>query len=454
MSGRRVGRYLMQDRIAVGGMASVHIGRILGPAGFSRVVAIKRMHEHLSDDPDFTTMFLDEARLTASVQHPNVVSTIDVVTDGGDLFLVMDYVLGDSLANLMTAARRLGEDIPLPIASSIMTGVLNGLHAAHEACNDRGEPMAIVHRDVSPQNILVGADGIARVADFGVAKATARMHSTQDGKVKGKLAYMAPEQLQRGDVDRRTDVYAAGVVLWELTASKRLFTGDDPASIISAVLRGVPSPPSAHRADVPSVLDAVVSRAIAMRSAARYSTALEFVANLEIAVPPAAPPEVAAWVGAVAGPKLAERRKLMVDTPTATVDWPVSAAGAPHATPVVKQRAARAIWIGAVAVLLLGGIALASSLGFSKRRADPTTPVTSTSAVAIASQSAMPPAGTAPAQDPTAEAPTPAAASHARPNRGSRAAVTPPPQPPPASTCNPPFTIDGNGVKRFKPDCF
>ncbi|HTQ46493.1 MAG TPA: serine/threonine-protein kinase [Polyangiaceae bacterium] len=450
MSGRRVGRYLMQDRIAVGGMASVHIGRILGPAGFSRLVAIKRMHEHLSDDPDFTTMFLDEARLTASVQHPNVVSTIDVVTDQGDLFLVMDYVLGDSLANLMKEAHRLGEDIPLPIASSIMTGVLNGLHAAHEACNDRGEPMAIVHRDVSPQNILVGADGIARIADFGVAKAASRMHSTQDGKVKGKLAYMAPEQLQRGEIDRRTDVYAAGVVLWELTTSKRLFTGDDPASIISAVLRGSQTPPSAHRTDVPSVLDAVVTRALAMSPAARYATALEFVANLEIAVPPASPREVAAWVAAVAGPKLAERRKLMVDMPTATVDWPVTA----PATPAVKQRASRGIWIGGVAVLLLGVLALASSLAFSRRRADPPNPVTSTSAVAIASQAATPPTDTAPAQDPTAEAPAPAPSSRARPNRGSRAAVAPPPQPPPASTCNPPFTIDGNGVKRFKPDCF
>jgi serine/threonine-protein kinase len=203
---------------------------------------------------------------------------------------------------------------------------------------------------------------------------------------------------------------------------------------------------------VPSVLDAVVTRALDMRPADRYPTALEFVANLEVAVPPAAPREVAAWVAAVAGAKLAERRKLMVDMPTATVEWPATAAAAPLATPVVKPRAATlAIWIGAVAVLLLGGIALASSLGFSRRRADPTTPVTSTSAVAVASQSAPPPpADTAPVQDPTAEAPPPAPASRARPNRSGRAAVPPPP----ASSCNPPFTIDGNGVKRFKPDCF
>jgi serine/threonine protein kinase len=485
MSGRRVGRYLMQDRIAAGGMASVHIGRILGPAGFSRIVAIKRLHEHLSTDPEFATMFLDEARLTAIVQHPNVVSTIDVVSDQGDLFLVMDYVLGDSLASLVSDARRLGDAIPLSIASSIMSGGLNGLHAAHEACNDRGEPMGIVHRDVSPHNVLVGADGIARIADFGVAKAAARMHSTQDGKIKGKLAYMSPEQLQSGAVDRRSDVYAAGVVLWEMTTSKRLFSGDDPGAVISAVLRGVPDLPSAHRPDVPQVLDAVVKRAVSMDPAERYPTALDFVADLEIAVPPASPREVAAWVAAVAGPKLSERRRLTVDMPTTSRAMemprptPVPATATPAPTPATPAPApplptavstrpsrARGIWIGGTVLLLLGAIALASSLGVSRLRpataasqasgspADSTGPATSATAAAFATDSVQPSAIPDPSQGPTVEAASLPSASHGRPNHGSRAAIGTGPQPAPPSSCNPPFTIDGNGVKRFKPACF
>src|SRR5580698_4220550 len=205
MSVRRVGRYLMLDRIAAGGMAVVHIGRLIGPAGFARTVAIKRLHEHLSGDPEFTSMFLDEARLAACVQHPNVVATLDIVRDQGDLFLVMDYVLGESLSSLIAEARQKREPIPLRIVSSVVIGVLSGLHAAHEARTDRGEPMNIVHRDVSPPNVLVGADGVARVVDFGIAKAAARMHATEDGKLKGKIAYMAPEQLKRADVDRRAD---------------------------------------------------------------------------------------------------------------------------------------------------------------------------------------------------------------------------------------------------------
>lgn len=459
----------MQDRIAAGGMASVHIGRILGPAGFTRLVAIKRLHEHLSKDPDFATMFLDEARLTAIVQHPNVVSTIDVVSDQGDLFLVMDYVLGESLANLLAEAARLGQPVPLPIASSIMSGVLNGLHAAHEARSDRGEPMGIVHRDVSPHNVLVGADGIARVADFGIAKAATRMHSTRDGKIKGKLAYMSPEQLQREDVDRRADVYGAGVVLWEMTTAKRLFSGDDAGAVISAVRSGAPSPPSAHRADVPPALDDVVRRAVAVDAADRYPTALDFVAHLEVAVPPASPREVAAWVAGIAGPSLAERRKLTVDMPTASqaMEVPLPAVaqpGTPAAkpqpvrplpTPVAKRRrGARGIWIGGGTLLVIAVTAMALSLGISRLRPATAVPQPSDDAprasdpsAVTGAPSAVPSTDPQSSQEPSAESTTPPPASHARPNRGGRAA---PPQP----NCNPPFVIDGNGVKRFKPACF
>jgi len=466
----------MQDRIASGGMASVHIGRILGPGGFTKIVAIKHLHEHLAADPEFAKMFLDEARLTAIVQHANVVSTIDVVADQGDVFLVMEYVLGDSLANLIREARRLGEGIPLPIVTAVMSGALNGLHAAHDACTDRGEPMGIVHRDVSPQNLIVGADGITRVADFGIAKAAARMHSTIGRELKGKFAYMAPEQLRRETVDRRTDVYSAGVVLWEMTTSKRLVSGDDPAALVSAVLAGAFSPPSTYRADVPPELDAVVSRALALDPADRYPTALDFVAHLEVAVPPASSREVAAWVAAVAGQKLGERRKLMVDMPTssgvmevqravpAQVDTPAPtpAPAPPLPTLVLKEpRTGGWIWMGGIALLAIVGIAAASALGVSMfRRATVAPrpsqglPVASDVTIAISVPSAPLPADTQPVPEQTAEAPQPSVPSHARPNRGGRTAPQRQPVQPPQPNCNPPFTVDGDGVKRFKPDCF
>jgi serine/threonine-protein kinase len=222
-----IGRYALYDEIASGGMATVHIGRLLGPVGFSRTVAIKRMHANLAKDPEFVSMFLDEARLAARIRHPNVIGTLDVVALAGELFLVMEYVHGESLFRLMKAARDAGSPIPLPIVSAIMVGVLDGLHAAHEATNEREEPLGIVHRDVSPHNVIVGAsDGLARVLDFGIAKAADRTHSTQDGQIKGKLSYMAPEQLASEAVDRRSDIYAASVVLWEAIAGRRMLSGE------------------------------------------------------------------------------------------------------------------------------------------------------------------------------------------------------------------------------------
>src|SRR5262245_3092434 len=179
---RVVGRYALYGEIASGGMATVHFERLLGPVGFSRTVAIKRLHPQFAKDPEFVSMFLDEARLAARIRHPNVVATLDVVATKGELFLVMEYVQGESLSRLARAVMARGENLPPRIVASIMCGVLHGLHAAHEARDQRGEPLGIVHRDVSPQNVLVGIDGTARVVDFGVAKASGRHQSTRKGK--------------------------------------------------------------------------------------------------------------------------------------------------------------------------------------------------------------------------------------------------------------------------------
>ena len=211
---RTIGRYRIFDEIASGGMGTVHYGRMSGAAGFARTVAIKRLHPQFSKSPEFVEGLIDEARVAARIRHPNVVATLDVLAEEGEMLLVMEYVEGVTLSHLM---RELGRDdvkIPVPVAVGIMTGALYGLHAAHEAVGEDGVPLEVVHRDVSPQNIIVGVDGVARVVDFGVAKAVGRLQTTTDGRIKGKIAYMPPEQLRGRPVDRRADVYAPrGVVL-------------------------------------------------------------------------------------------------------------------------------------------------------------------------------------------------------------------------------------------------
>src|SRR5689334_13290462 len=181
----RIDRYELYDVIAAGGMATVHVGRLVGPAGFGRTVAIKRLHPHLARETDFVAMLTDEARVTGRIGHPNIVPTLDVVASGGEFFLVMEYVPGLTLAALMANAALDGERVPVPIACAVMAGVLRGLDAAHEARDENGRPLEVVHRDVSPQNILVGADGVARLLDFGDAKAVGRLHTTPEGQPKG-----------------------------------------------------------------------------------------------------------------------------------------------------------------------------------------------------------------------------------------------------------------------------
>jgi serine/threonine-protein kinase len=307
---RMLGRYALYEKIASGGMASVHIGRLLGPVGFARMVAIKRMHPHVAEDPEFVSMFLDEAHLASRVRHPNVIPTLDVVSMEGELFLVMDYVPGESLARLLSASAKRGARMSPEIAASIMAGVLHGLHAAHEARSDQGAPLDIVHRDVSPHNILVGTDGVARVLDFGVAKAAGRIQTTREGQLKGKLAYMAPEQV-RGAVSRRTDVYAASIVLYEAVAGKRLFRGDNDAQILDEILRGCHEPPSAFAEGLPPVFDALTMRGLSVDPSARFSTAREMGCALEAALRIATSSQVGEWVAATAKDALEERRALV-----------------------------------------------------------------------------------------------------------------------------------------------
>jgi len=303
---RVVGRYALYNEIAAGGMATIHVGRLLGPVGFARTVAIKRMHPQFAKDPEYVSMFLDEARLAARIRHPNVIGTLDVVALSGELFLVMDYVHGETFGRLMRTCREKNVPIPRSVVSAIMVGVLDGLHAAHEAKSDRGEPLGIVHRDVSPQNIMVGADGVPRVLDFGIAKATDRSRSTQDGQFKGKLRYVPPEQFH-GIVTRTSDVYAAAVVLWEAFTGRRLFEAKSDAETLAMVLAPKVVPPTRYVPSLPKEVERVVMRGLSVAPEGRYQTAREMARALSNALPMANAHDVAEWLQSVAGDAMAER---------------------------------------------------------------------------------------------------------------------------------------------------
>lgn len=307
-----VGRYVLHREIAAGGMATVYLGRMAGPAGFARVVAIKRMHDIYAADPDLVSMFIDEAALAARIQHPNVAATLDVVAKHKEIFIVMDYVHGESLAALLRTARKRREQVPVNVVSSILCGVLAGLHAAHTARGESGELLHLVHRDVSPQNILVGPEGLARVVDFGVAKAASRVHTEGNTDGRGKLGYTAPERLGLPPVcDARADIFSAAVIAWEMLAGRRLFTGVDEKSLLADVLGGPIPDFSQTRKDVTPDLWAVLKKGLERSHDARWESAEAFSRAIEDAAPVATARNVGSWVMSLARDSIAQREGFM-----------------------------------------------------------------------------------------------------------------------------------------------
>jgi serine/threonine-protein kinase len=303
----RLGKYELLCELASGGMGTVHVARQLGAAGFSRLVVVKRLHPHLAKLPELRNMVRDEADLASQIRHPNVVPVVDVIEHGNELCLVLEYVPSVSLAALNRAAQEKGQVLDPAIASRIVLDVLAGLHAAHEVRDMAGVPLAIVHRDVSPQNVIVGADGSARLIDFGIAKAAVRFARTKTGDLKGKLSYMSPEQLQRKDVDRRADVYATGLVLFEALTGAPLYTGEDEGAIVLSILMGesadlVPKGFSRAASDV-------VGKALAAAPDDRFATARAFQEALEAVMPPASTNDVADVVNRLCGPSLEQGRE-------------------------------------------------------------------------------------------------------------------------------------------------
>jgi serine/threonine-protein kinase len=308
-----VGRYALFEQFAAGGMATVHFGRLDGAGGFSRVVAIKRLLPHLVENQEFTEMLLKEARLAARVRHPNVAATLDVVATKGDVLLVLDYVHGEALSTLCrTQAKQKKEQVPLPIAVGIILDMLQGLAAIHDATDEKGRSLSLVHRDISPPNVLVGADGAARVLDFGIATALDHIEETAPERRKGKRGYMSPEQLRGERLTQRSDVFSAGIVMWELLALRRLFPADQEKEPGDAVQRGGYPRVSQFRPDLPPELDAIVARALELDPAQRFATMHDLADAVEAAAPARANARrIGEWVNELARDALAERNRMV-----------------------------------------------------------------------------------------------------------------------------------------------
>lgn len=281
LAGRQLGRYEVLTQLASGGMAGVYVARAKGVAGFERLVAVKVLHPHLAYEDEFISMFLDEARLAARIRHPNVVGTLDISdTQGDGFFLVMEYIEGDHLGALLAAAARAGERVPTPIVARIVLDALHGLSAAHELTDETGDRLELVHRDISPHNVMVGVDGIGRLTDFGVAKAEKRLTSTRAGHFKGKLAYMAPEQASTGHADQRSDLFAMGILLWESLTGRRLFRADNNAATLTKILQE-PIPSVSELVPELAPFDALLKRALTREPDERFQSAEEFAEALE-----------------------------------------------------------------------------------------------------------------------------------------------------------------------------
>jgi serine/threonine-protein kinase len=280
-AGHRLGRYEILAKLASGGMAVVYVASAQGAAGFERLVALKVLHANLAYEDEFIHMFLDEARLAARIRHPNVVPTIDIsdsIQTG--YFLVMEYIEGDHLGALLSGAHRAGGRLSLAVILRIVADALAGLGAAHALADDNGRPLQLVHRDVSPHNVLVGCDGVSRLTDFGVAKAEDRLTHTRDGQVKGKLAYMAPEQASSGVSDQRSDLFSMGIILWECVTGRRLFRADSTAATLHKLLNDEIAPPSAIDPDL-TPFDGVLRKALDRDPSARFQSTDEFIEAIE-----------------------------------------------------------------------------------------------------------------------------------------------------------------------------
>ncbi len=471
-----LGRYEVFDAIASGGMATVHFGRIRGDAGFARTVAIKRMHKQLAMNEEIVRMFMDEARLVARIRHPNVLPILDVVEEGEEIFLVMEYLHGEPLDRLVH--RPQSSPVPPAIATALFADVLHGLHAAHEATTTDGQPLGIVHRDVTPHNMLVGVDGSARIADFGIAKASSREQMmTEAGVLKGKLSYIAPEQLD-GEATAATDIYAAAVSLYEALTGRVLFSGNNEGEILNRILIGPTQPPSAIVKSISADLDEIVMRGVEQRPHKRFKTARDMALALEKANARPAASEIAAWVETRAKDTLDKRSRALalIEKLPLSSEGRVQSAEAPvlvePASELTVQMHTKSMDLGlrtvpglpsprrrrvssialAIAVGLVFGVAGLGVIGWARAHRGSSATDDAAASVSVASTETPSPEPTGVASEDVASvapsSPSPTAArgkSHPRSLATGSASAAP--------NCSPPYTRDETGRKLYKREC-
>jgi serine/threonine-protein kinase len=479
-------------------MGPVHLARVDGAAG-SHLVVIKRFHRNLARDGEFVATFVRDARLAAWIRHPNVAATLDVFSLDGEIFIVSEYAHGDSLYKLFRQSVLKRMPLDWRIVTAIMSGALHGLHAGHETRDERGQPLELVHRDVSPHHILVGVDGVPRVLDFGVAQAMRRLHSTGSSTVTSKLPYTAPEQLSGGAVTRQADVYAAAVVIWEALTGYRLFRGDTHAALVTAVLKQPILPPSRLAPDVPPQLDRIVMRGLERDPALRYRTTHEMATELQGHTHAATNGEVGAWVESLIAEELARRAALITqiqrtpplapqqrgappprgeptNAPAAGGSSPPMALQSETALPVRRTGSLRrrvVILSGAAAMVVAGAVGLllaargsASAPSAVLRKAfdtptvapaaftkEPPPPQLDTDAAEAAAP--VDPLDSAEAPEPPVAEPSerePAARTVSR-STPARTSVARPVAKSKKADCRVPYRIDEKGHKRYKPAC-
>jgi serine/threonine-protein kinase len=511
MPALHVGRYIVSDLIGAGGMATVHVGRLRGAAGFSRTVAVKRLLPQYASNPEFESLFVQEARLVSRIQHANVVSTLDAVADNGELILVMEYVAGETFARLMQQSASDDTLVPHPIALRVVCDALQGLHAAHEATDRLGNPLNVVHRDISPHNLMVGADGITRVLDFGIAKAATSVDLTEKGVVRGKAAYMAPEQLLANPLTRRSDIYAMGVVLWEALVSDRLFPGGTRPDMFRKIEGDIPHPRERNPA-ISDALNALVMRALSRAPDGRFATARDMAVEIERHSTLATHQQVADWVKATATESLAERAAIVARVERhdgslapanslAIVDSRLSLRPAPpravraavEAPATVNRRRSMGLAAGLIvgAALLVSALVSRPTLRSEPAEVETAGPATATPTAAPTAPAAPKPTPALPTRavkpvgvlavsddngptaptSPALGAPPPAVSKRKQTPRrvptaatqSQAASASPKTQRPlkqprttqrPAQDCTPPYTIDARGRRHYKAHCF
>ena len=274
------GKYLLLDRINIGGMAEVWRAKTFGAGGFERLVAIKRILPNIAEDEEFITMFIDEAKITVQLNHANIAQIYELSSIANSYFIAMEYVSGKDMRAVFDRCRKRGEPAPIPLTAYLIAQCCEGLDYAHRANDKNGRPMGIVHRDVSPQNAIISYEGEVKVIDFGIAKAAGKATKTQAGILKGKFGYMSPEQIRGLPLDRRSDVFAIGVCLYEMLTGERLFVGDSDFSVLEKVRKVEVLPPSHFNRKIPDALEKIVMKSLAKDVDERYSYASELGEDL------------------------------------------------------------------------------------------------------------------------------------------------------------------------------